>query len=155
MVVHSPDSGFSSISIASSSKQAINPIGITHTASELLVQLQQQRLVSHKQPFSSWADGIARHTGITSAHPKKHQPCTNPLQQWAAPQPQAPAPEFTAGNIAGGSTNEIHALSRTETQVAAHKYTHTLYCISPYITMLAGYTLGFSSHIKGFFSLGT
>ena len=61
--------------------------------------------------------------------------------------------ELTAGYIAGGSTNEIHALSRTETQVhvAAHKYTHTLYCISPYTTMLAGYTLGFSSHIKRLF----
>ena len=88
MVVHSPDSGFSSISIASSSKQAINPIGVTHTASELVVQLQQQRLVSHKQPFSSWADGAARRTNIISAHPRKHQPCVNPVQQWAALQPQ-------------------------------------------------------------------
>ena len=56
-------------------------IGVTHTASELVVQLQQQRLMSHKQPFSSWADGVARHTGVTSAHPRKHQPCGVPSPQ--------------------------------------------------------------------------
>jgi len=155
MVVHSSDSGFSSISIASSSKQAINPISITHTASELVVQLQQQRLVSHKQPFSNWADGVARHTSVTSAHPKKHQPCVIPLQQQAVTQPQAQAQELTAGYIAGGSTDEIHALSRMETRVAAHKYIHTLYSISLYITTLAGCILDFSSHIKRVFSLGT
>jgi len=118
----------------------------------LVVQLQQQRLVSHKQLFSSWADGVARHTGVTSAHPKKHQPCVIPLQQQAVTQPQAQAQELTAGYIAGGSTNEIHALSRMETRVAAHKYIHTLYCISLYITTLAGCILDFSSHQKGFFS---
>ena len=145
MIVHCPDSGFSSISIASSTKQAITPIGITHTASDLEVQIQQERLVSHKQTFSSWADGgIARHTSTTSAHPRKHQPCENPLQQRAEPQPQAQAQELTAGYIAGGSTNEIHALSRTETQVAAHKYTNTLYFI-------ALFTLGFSHNVKSFY----
>ena len=49
------------------------------------------------------------------------------------------------------STNVIHALSRTDTQVAAHKYTHTLYGVALYITMLAGFTLGFSPHVKRVF----
>jgi len=30
--------------------------------------------------------------------------------------------------------------------------THTVYCIALYITMLAGFTLDFSHHVKGLFS---
>ena len=106
MVVHLPDSGFSSISVASSSELAITPISITHIASESVVQRQQQRLAPHKQPFSNWADGIARHTGATFVHPSKHHPCANSMQQWAAPQPQAQ--EVTAGHSAGGNAIEIY-----------------------------------------------
>jgi len=65
----------------------------------------------------------------------------------AAPQPQAQAQESTAGHIAGGSTNEIHALSRTETQVAAHKsHKHyiVLLCILLYwLLLLWGFPQGF------------
>ena len=86
-----------------------HPHRLTHTASELVVQLQWQRLAPHKQQFSSWADGVARHTGVTSAHHKKHHPCTSLRQQRAAPQPQAQTQEPTAGHMAGGSTNEMHA----------------------------------------------
>jgi len=35
----------------------------------------------------------------------------------AAPQPQAQAQESTAGHIAGGSTNEIHALKGQNVRV--------------------------------------
>ena len=136
MVVHSPDSGFSSISITSSSESSI---GITHTASESAVQLQQQRLVPHKQPFSSWADGVARHTGATSAHPRKHHPCANPMQQRAAPQPQAQAQESTAGHIVGGSTNKIHAPQQdrnTGSSSQAHTHTIALLCILRYRLVL-------------------
>jgi len=157
MVVHSPDSGFSSISITSSSKQAINPIGIT------------------KSTYSWYNTHSFRIGGATSAaEADVSQATIQQLGRWRSqayrcyirPPQKAPAlceatatagstsasrqaQELIAGCIAGGSINELHALSRTET--AAHKYTHTLYCISPYITMLAGYTLGFSSHIKRIF----
>jgi len=46
-------------------------------------------------------------------------------------------------------TTVLHAISRTETKVAAHKYAHTLYCVALYITMLAGFALGLSPHVKG------
>ena len=39
-------------------------------------------------------------------------------------------------------------ISRTETQVAAQKHTHTLYCVALNITILAVSTLGFSPHDK-------
>ena len=121
MVVHLPDSGFSSISIASSSELAITPISITHIASESVVQCQQQRLAPHKQPFSNWADGVARHTGTTFAHPRKHHPCAN------------------------------SRLSRTETQVTAHKHIYTLYCVILYYNAGWFYFGFFPSHQRGFF----
>ena len=124
MVVHVPDSGFSSISVASSSELAITPISITHIASESVVQRQQQRLAPHKQPFSNWADGVARHTGATFAHPSKHHPCANSMQQRAAPQPRAQ--EVTAGHNAGGNTIEIYTPQQDrKKKVAAHKHTYT------------------------------
>ena len=63
------------------------PISIAHIASELAVQLQHQRLAPHRQPFSKWADGVARHTGATFVHPRRYQPW-DPRKQWAVPQPQ-------------------------------------------------------------------
>ena len=126
-------------------------ISITHTASDLAVQLQRQRLVPHREPFSSRADGVARHTDAASAHARKYQPCANPRQQQAAPQPQAQPQESTAGHFAGGSTNKKHALSRTKTQVAAHKRTHIFYCVALFITMLACSTLDFPPTSKGVF----
>ena len=146
MVVHLPDLGFSSISIASSSELAITPISITHIASELVVQRQQQRPAPHKQPFSNWADGVARHTG-------------------AIPESTTPVPTHcnSGQNLSLKHKNQQQAtvqvampmkyilLSRTKTQVAAHKNTYTLCCVNSY------YDTGwfYSPHIKGAFSQGT
>ena len=125
------------------------PISIAHIASELAVQLQRQRLAPHRQPFSNWTDGVARHTGATFVHLRKYQPW-DPRKQWAAPQPQA-AQELTAGHSAGDKTNEIQALSRTK-HTGSNSQAHTrhiaLLCISLCWLVLLWV---FPSHQKGFF----
>ena len=81
---------------------------------------------------SSWADGIARHAGATSAYPKKHHSCANPMQ--LSLNLKHKLVESTAGHMAGGSTNKYMPLSRTETQVTVDRHRHNLYCVAQYTT---------------------
>jgi len=150
MIVHFPDWGFSSISIASSSKQAIIPISITHTASELEVQLQQERLVSHKQPFSSWADGVARHTSTTS----QKAPAL-----W---EPTATAGSTSASSTSTGIDSRLHCRWQHQwntcpqqdgnTGSSSQVHTHFVFHFSIYYNAGWLYFGFFLSHQKGFFS---
>ena len=82
----------------------------------------------YKQPFSSWADGIARHTSTTSQSTSPVQMHCNCGQHLSLKHKHRNRQQATLQVAA--PINDIHALSRTETQVAAHKHIHTLYCVS-------------------------
>ena len=81
----------------------------------------------------------------------KHHPCANPMQQWAAPQPQAQAQESTAGHMAGGSTNEIHA-PQQDRNTGSSSQSHTQFILCCPVYYDTGWKLVFSPHVKkGFF----
>ena len=84
--------------------------------------------------------------------PKKHYPCANPMQQLVAPQPQAQAQESTAGHIAGGSANKIHA-SQQDRNTGSSSQAHTQYILHCSVYYDTGWFLFglFPSCQKGFF----
>ena len=74
------------------------------------------------------------------------------MQQLVAPQPQAQAQELTAGHIAGGSANKIHA-SQQDRNTGSSSQAHTQYILHCSVYYDTGWFLFglFPSCQKGFF----